>query len=97
MGVKFNRDYKDIVTDLAQAVSAIPDSYEFFEMSADDWNDLEQQERAEVIRTLADDVFYGLGERPKLSVGSGQIEYDPHNHVIKVTPGSRVVHVVRLI
>ena len=97
MGVKFNREYKDIVTDLANAIGSIDDSYEAFEMEADDWSALPSDERAEFMRTLADDIFYGLGSLPKLSIGSGTIEYDPANHVLKVHSHEKVVHVIQLI
>jgi len=97
MGVKFNREYSDIVTDLSKAISEIPDSYAFFEMTEEDWSGLDADERSEVFRTLSDDVFYGLGSSPSIKVGSGQIEYDPKSHVIKVTAGAQVVQVVRLI
>ncbi|TLS52558.1 hypothetical protein FE782_07935 [Paenibacillus antri] len=97
MGVKFNREYKDIVTDLANAIGTIDDSYEAFEMDADDWSALASAEQAEFMRTLADDIFYGLGSMPKLSIGSGTIEYDPANHVLKVHSHENVVHVIQLI
>ncbi|HZG57012.1 hypothetical protein [Paenibacillus sp.] len=97
MGVKFNREYKEIVTDLAGAIGSIEDSYEAFEMAADDWSALDEAERAEYLRTLADDVFYGLGSSSKLGIGSGAIEYDPANHVLKVYSPDNVVRLIKLI
>jgi len=97
VGVKFNREYKEILTDLTHAVSTIPDCHDFFEMNGADWQKLREDEKVELVQTLADDIFYGLGLDPQMEVGSGQIEYDPKNHVIKVTTDPQVVHIVRLI
>lgn len=97
MGVKFNREYKEIVHDLAAAIGRIENSYEAFEMTAEEWNAQEAPEQAECMRTLADDVFYGLGTSPSLEVGSGKIEYDAGNHLIKVRTQDNVVHLIKLI
>lgn len=97
MGVKFNREYKDIVQDLAIAIRAIRDGYEAFEMTAEDWDAQDEAEQAECMRTLADDIFYGLGTTPAMAIGSGKIEYDAANHIIKVHSDDKVVHVVQLI
>lgn len=97
MGVKFNRDYKDISADLAIAIADIPDCYQFFEMSEQDWSELNQDEQRALVHTLSDDLFYGLGEMSSIAVGSGKIEYDPSKHVIKVTTSAQVVRVVHLI
>lgn len=79
------------------AIAEIPDCHDMFEMTAEGWSELLDEERLEIIRTLSDDIFYGLGSIRQLHVGSGQIEYDPSNHVIKVTSGTQVVHIIRLI
>ena len=97
MGVKFNRDYYDISADLVKAVQQITDCYRFFEMEENDWNELDQDEQQEVVRTLCDDLFYGLGDSSVIAVGSGQIEYDPKSHVIKETAADQVAFIVRLI
>jgi hypothetical protein len=97
MGVKFNREYQAIIHDLVQAIGLIQDCHDAFEMSAEEWIALEDAERIECVRTLADDMFYGLGQLPKLDIGSGRIEYDSVNHLIKVYPEPKVVHVVKLI
>lgn len=97
MGVKFNRDYNEISADLASAVADIADCYEFFEMSKQDWTDLAEEDQQELVRTLSDDLFYGLGDSSSIRVGSGKIEYDPGKHVIKVTTNAQVVHIVHLI
>lgn len=97
VGVKFNRDYKAIVSDLAEAILTIEDGYEAFEMTAEDWRLLSGTERLEFMRTFADDLFYGLGQSPSIPVGSGKIEYVAANHIIKIHDGDNVVHIVQLI
>lgn len=97
LGVKFQREYKDIVTDLAGAIGTIEDGYAAFEMSEDDWLATDEVERSEFLRTFADDIFYGLGSLPSLRVGSGRIEYDAPHHLIKVYSSDNVVHLISLI
>ncbi len=58
LGVKFNREYKEIVTDLANAIGHIEDCHSTFEMNREDWEALQMQDRQEYIRTLADDLFF---------------------------------------
>jgi hypothetical protein len=84
MGVKFGRVYSDIIHDFSAALEQIDDLYLCFEMSEDDWLGLEPEERSECIRTLADDLFYGLGTEGSLSVGSGTVSHDAGRHVLKV-------------
>jgi hypothetical protein len=97
MGVKYNREYSLIVQDLTDAILAIEDGYEAFEMTAEDWAESSESDRREYMRTLADDLFYGLGRFPSISVGSGKVEYDAPNHVIKVHDGLNLVYMIRLI
>lgn len=97
MGVKFNREYEDILNDLVRAIGSIPDCHTAFEMDGDDWRQLDDNSRAECIRALADDMFYGLGAEPEIQIGSGTIQYDRSNHIIKVTQEPHIVHVVYLI
>lgn len=97
MGVKFNREYSEILMDLTDAVENIADCYRFFEMEEKDWDILGDRERRELVQTLSDDLFYALGRQKSIGVGSGQIEYDPRNHLIKVITGPQVVRIVRLI
>jgi hypothetical protein len=97
MGVKFAREYEDIHRELAEAIYGIEDVYEFFEMSADDWIALTDEERGECVRTLTDDVFYALGSDPRLEIGSGSIRYDGSRHIIKVTASNNTITIVKLI
>jgi hypothetical protein len=97
LGVKFNREYRDIITDFVRAISHIEDCYTVFEMDDEDWEALGSEEQQEVIRTLADDIFYGLGNDPNMSLGTGHIQYDEKQHILKVAGPDNVVHIVNLI
>lgn len=97
MGVKYNREYRDIVRDLGHALGQIEDCYETFEMERGDWEALNREEQLEFMRTLADDIFYGLGAEPSIPVGAGKVQYDPANHIIKVWTEPQVVHLIKLI
>lgn len=97
MGVKFNREYQDIIDEMIPAIASIEDCHMFFDMTLEEWSALEDQEKVECMRTLADDLFYGLGSEGQLEVGSGVLEYDADKHLIKVKPDDAVVHVINLI
>jgi hypothetical protein len=97
MGVRHAREYSDILKDLTDAVRAIEHSYEFFEMSAEDWIGLGEEEKREVMEALADDVFYGLGMNPFIEVGRGAVHYHDKHHVIEVSVDGKEIRIVRLI
>lgn len=97
MGVKFGREYRDIVHDLGEAIRRIDAFYDFFEMSEQDWNGLDDDEQNECVKTLADDVFYALGRDRELNVGTGHVHYIRSKHIIKVEDGNNVVTVVNLV
>lgn len=97
MGVKFGREYEDIVGDLTEALGQIEDSYAFLEMNEEDWKELDESEQKECLKTLADDVFFALGTNPKVHVGRGILVYEKSKHVIKVNQGENVVTIVNLI
>lgn len=97
MGVKFGREYEDIVNELAEAIQHIDGFYGFFDMNQSDWQSLESGEQAACAKTLADDVFFALGERPKLSLAEGQVTYEQNKHRLKVEYSDNVVTVISLI
>ncbi|WNQ10508.1 hypothetical protein MJA45_23265 [Paenibacillus aurantius] len=97
MGVKFAKEYKDIIEDLTEAIRDIGMSHEFLEMEAGDWDGLDEEQQRECLTTLADDVFYGLGADPSLQLGTSHIIYDKDNHIIKVVYTDNVIRVVHLI
>lgn len=97
MGVKFAREYEEIVEELTDALLALPGSYDYLEMTLQDWEGLDADEQRECIRTLADDVFYGLGTEPELAIGSGSVHYEAVTHRIQVSDGAGVNRVILLI
>ncbi|GAA3405912.1 hypothetical protein ACFFNY_26095 [Paenibacillus hodogayensis] len=97
MGVRFNREYRDIVRDFGTALGQIDNCYEMFEMERDDWESLDREEQIEFLRTLADDIFYGLGSEPLIEVGEGKVQYDSSNHIIRVWTDSQIVHLIKLV
>ncbi|OPA73502.1 hypothetical protein BVG16_28135 [Paenibacillus selenitireducens] len=96
MGVKHAREYADILVDLTEAVAKIPDCYEFFEMTSEEWERLSGEDRKEVLEALADDVFYGLGEHTIIQVGSSEVTYDAKFHLIDVSIGDQILAMVKL-
>jgi len=97
MGVKFGREYNDILRELTEAVEGIADSYRFFEMEPEEWEALGEAEKKEVMEALADDLFYSLGADPSTEVGSGKVCYDAKHHIIKVDAGDKLVRIVHLV
>ncbi|REE83849.1 hypothetical protein A8990_11628 [Paenibacillus taihuensis] len=97
MGVKHAREYSDILSDLTEALVSIEDGYLFFEMETEDWEQLEQPQRLELMEALADDVFYALGEDPVLHVGGGIVTYRPKHHIIEVSVDQKESRIIRLI
>jgi hypothetical protein len=98
VGVKFAREYEMIITDLAQAIGDIEGCFELLEMDAAQWAQLDEADRVECLRTLADDIFYGLGSESKMSFGNDVIAHDNKKHLIQVTYGDqKIVRIIPLI
>jgi hypothetical protein len=97
MGVKHGRDYGEILAELTEAVGRISDSYVFFEMEAEEWNNLGEAEKTEVHEALAEDLFYALGTEPVISVGSGVVMHDQTNHRIHILIGEEELAFVALV
>lgn len=96
MGVKFAREYDDIIQDLTMALREVEQFYEAFDMDRITWDGLEEEERGECVRTLADDLFYGLGMETTLQVGRGTIHYDGRKHIIAVNDGGKCINIIYL-
>jgi len=96
VGVKYARAYHDIISDLTKAIREVDAFYEFFHMDRQMWNELGEDEQRECIRTMADDIFYGLGGDPTLHVGRGVVHYDGRKHVITVDNGQNCINIVFL-
>jgi hypothetical protein len=98
VGVKFAREYETIIADLVQTIGEMEGCAELLEIDPEQWVELDDADRAECLRTLADDIFYGLGSEPVLPFGDGVITYDPGNHIIQVKyDQDKVIRVVHLI
>lgn len=97
MGIKYAREYKKIIDELTSAIQQIDGFYEFFEMSKEDWNLMDNSEKKECAKTLADDIFYGLGEEPILEVGQGSITYHKDISVIEVFNKNTAIVTVSLV
>jgi hypothetical protein len=97
MGVKFNREYEDIVKDMVEAIVAIDDFYTFFDMSEKDWRGLDQEERVECAKTLADDLFYSLGADPEIEIGTAKLQYDASHHILKMVYDPKHTKIIHLI
>jgi hypothetical protein len=97
MGIKFGREYEDIIHDFTEALLSIDECYAFLEMTAEEWNELEPDEHRECIKTLADDVFYGLGKDPKMRVGSCTVSHEKEKHVIVIHHEETLINVIYLV
>ena len=97
MGVKFGREYEDIIHDLSEAMRQVEDVYDFLEMPKEDWDAMGLELQKDCIQTMADDVFFALGHEKKLKVGQGIITYEKNRHTILVDHGNDVVTVVKLV
>ncbi|GAA0138152.1 hypothetical protein YSY43_49930 [Paenibacillus sp. YSY-4.3] len=97
MGVKHGREYEFILAEFTEAVGRIPDCYVFFEMEPDEWKGLSKEEKHEVLEALAEDLFFGLGSEPVITVGSGVVIYDPEAHRINVLIGEEELTSVKLV
>lgn len=96
MGVRFGREYDDIINELTSAIREVDQFYETFDMDEEAWRSLEEEEQNGCVRTLADDIFYGLGLESALSVGRGIIRYDNKKHIITVNNGEKCINIVYL-
>lgn len=97
MGIKFGREYPDIISDFTEALLSIDECYSFLEMTAGEWEELEPEERRACIQTLADDLFYGLGTDPKIPVGRCTLSHDKEKHVIVIYHEETLINVIYLV
>ncbi len=92
MGVKYRREYQDIVEELGKALTELKGIHTFFEMQEEEWHSMkEDADQKAYMRTLADDIIYALGEDRRYPIGEGIVEYDEDKHILKVYQGSQVV------
>lgn len=97
MGVRFNREYEDILKDFTEALASIEDSAEFVEMDVAEWHQLKPSMRQEIAQTIADDLFFALGEDAIIDFGQTKAVYDPTYHEIALIKGSGEKITIKLI
>jgi hypothetical protein len=97
LGVRFNREYEDILLDFSAALAELEDSAAFVEMSIADWRKLKPKERIEIAQTVADDLFFALGDEPVLSFGDTQVVYDNQLHRLSIIKSDKSTVVINLI
>ena len=81
MGVKYGREYSDIVQDLMSGLYKIDGFFSILGMDEDGWNAIDKTTQLMCLQTLADDVIFALGNSPKFNIGEGYIKYDEINHM----------------
>lgn len=84
MGVKFTREYNNIISDLTDLLININDIYILFEMPKDIWKDTNETEKRNYIETLADDIFFALGNEPEFNMDFGKIIYNAKQYTLEV-------------
>lgn len=97
MGVRFAREYVDIIDDMVDAVVDIERIFEFFEMQPQEWEEMSSSEQKECLKTLADDVFYGLGNDPLIHIGAGKVAYNKDKHILEIFNGEKCVQIIQLV
>lgn len=97
MGVRFAREYPEILDELKHAVGQIQEIYEMVGMSEAQWREMSDSIRESCVKTLADDLFYGLGAESRIEVGKGYVQHDTQKHVIVVYDGGNTTHIVKLV
>ncbi len=84
MGVKFVREYENIISDLSEVLIGINDIYTFFEMPEESWKYTSKEKKKKYIETLSDDLFFGLGAEKEIELGLGKIIYNDKNDKLEV-------------
>jgi hypothetical protein len=98
VGVKYAREYETIIADLVQAIGEIEGSADLLEIDPEQWVELDEVDRTECLRTLADDIFYGLGTQSVMPFGDGHITHDPIKHTIQIKyADDKIIRIVHLI
>lgn len=70
---------------------------EFVEMRAEEWSNLSPKKRKEMADTIADDLFFALGDEPTIAFGNVQIQYEQATHRIFIQVNHDETHIVKLI
>ena len=97
MGLKFTKEYKEIIAELLDGIYLIEDFYNFFDMDNSDWNEMSETEKKELAKTLSDDIFYALESDPTVFIGKGSVKYNKMNSEILIFNEDNLVKTVSLV
>ena len=97
MGVKYNREYNDIVLDLIQKIYGIEDFQTVVELTKAEWDEIPKPDQLAILQTIGDDILFALGEEPVFEIGKGKLVYDAEKHCIDVYSGIAKTGTVNLI
>jgi hypothetical protein len=95
MGIKYTRVYSVLNDEFAEYLLEVEDLYDFFEMSKEEWNYHNDEDKRSLAKTVADDLFYGLSSENEINVGSAVVSLDNSNEIIKFTyenGSSKILH-----
>lgn len=96
MGVKFLRDYDDIILELRDSILTIPKFYTFLGMEDNDFSSLSKSSKEEFARTLSDDLFYGLDAKSTIELGEGLIKLNDTNKTIEIFVNDILTNTIKL-
>lgn len=96
MGLKFTREYDEIIDDFAEGIKNFNNFYEFLNMDENIWNEMPQEQQQEIIKTLADDLFYALGNDKIIDLGSDIIKYLSYENCIVISNSRNEVFRINL-
>jgi hypothetical protein len=97
MGVRYGKEYDHIIDELIVAIGDMDQFYVLLEMTEADWVQLDDVEQRECLKTLADDVFFGLGADPLIHLGKNTILHDNNKHTIQISYGGKVTRIIYLV
>ncbi|NLZ48048.1 MAG: hypothetical protein GX895_04540 [Clostridiales bacterium] len=96
MSLRFSREYKRIIEEIADGLLEIEDIYNFLGMEKDIWQELHKEDRIEFSKTLADDIFYALGKEPIMEIGNDRVEYSREKSEIYIVSEENIIKTVKL-
>lgn len=96
VGIKFTRDYNDIVNDMSHAIPNIDQFYRFLDMEKEQWEALSMREQHECTKTMCDDLFFALGSISTIEIEGGWVSYERTKNVITVNSGETVIAIIHL-
>lgn len=96
MSLKFSREYKRIIEEIADCLLNIKEIYSFLGMEKSTWEELEDEDKIEFTKTLADDIFYALGQEPIVEIGDDKIEYSKEKSEIYIISKNSIIKTVKL-